>query len=345
MITDFQIFEGKQVGVIYHFTTIDVLFDLLHKARYSTRDANKIYLKFGYRTNISFTRDYNMKSPELKKEKRCVRISIDGDKLSYNNKIEPFSDPIYNKNRVEREERVLRGRWNDTIDITKCIIQIDVLNEPVLGKNESNPINSYTFPNPQETQVKLTYISKPDEITRLYALYLKECVKFFNLCQFNFKLNVVDKMSPIKLNENITDIGISPPKQRQKFSGGGEYLYYAIFEEMFIPSKLEKLLSPKIQYVGDYLLKNLYNKGNSHQVGIYEFKILPKYVDTKIIDGKKYNKIILNDYLKTPTRLTEEKIEELHNSLIFNILDNYNTENLDLTKLLKFNLFSSYINI
>jgi hypothetical protein len=151
-------------------------------------------------------------------------------------------------------------------------------------------------------------------------------------------------ITEFQIFENLTDSGILPPKIKQKNSNGGKYLYYAIFEEMFIPNKLEKILSPKMQYVGDYLLKNLYNKGNSHQVGIYEFKILPKYVDTKIIDGKKYNKIILNDYLKTPTKLTEEKIEELHNSLIFNILDNYNTENLDLTKLLKFNLFSAFIN-
>lgn len=83
--------------------------------------------------------------------------------------------------------------------ITKCIIQIDVLKEPVLGKDESKPINSYTFPNPEEPQIKLTYISKPSEITRLYALYLKECVRFFDLCKFNFKLNVVDKMNPVRI--------------------------------------------------------------------------------------------------------------------------------------------------
>lgn len=116
MITDFQIFEGKQVGVIYHFTTIDTLYDLLHRARYVTKDINKIYLKYGYRTNISFTRNFNMRSPELKKEKRCVRIAIDGDKLSHHHKIEPFSDPIYDKNRLEREERVLRGRYDDVLD-------------------------------------------------------------------------------------------------------------------------------------------------------------------------------------------------------------------------------------
>jgi hypothetical protein len=62
MIKEFKIFESKQIGVLYHFTTLSSLFDMILRARYVTSEENKIFLKFGYKTNISLSRNFNMKS-------------------------------------------------------------------------------------------------------------------------------------------------------------------------------------------------------------------------------------------------------------------------------------------
>ena len=98
MITNFQIFEGKQVGVLYHFTSIYYLLKIL--------DVRNPYLKRGWgRIYLSCTRNYDMKSRELKLEKQCCRITLDGNKLSQKYKIEPALDPLY-PDREEREERI-----------------------------------------------------------------------------------------------------------------------------------------------------------------------------------------------------------------------------------------------
>jgi hypothetical protein len=93
----------------------------------------------------------------------------------------------------------MRGRRDDVADITNYIIQIDVLKNPVLADLYPwKPINSYTFSDPKNTQLKIS-VSETDEIIRLYEMYLKETLRFFGFCKFNFKINVVDKMNPVRL--------------------------------------------------------------------------------------------------------------------------------------------------
>jgi hypothetical protein len=106
--------EAKQVGVLYHFTIIDSNFILNKSAT-------------GY---ISFTRNKMMSSDSISKD---VRIKIDGDKLSNNNRIEPFADTdagygrnAYTTNWDESEERIAL-RYDRGVDISKCILGIDVM--------------------------------------------------------------------------------------------------------------------------------------------------------------------------------------------------------------------------
>jgi hypothetical protein len=142
--------------------------------------------------------------------------------------------------------------------------------------------------------------------------------------------------------ENTTNFDVLPPKKKIKSGGSGHYEYYALFEEMFMPAKLIYLLTTSGQkYPGGFLLKDIYKKNPYNVGGIYEFQVLPVYVDSKRINDIKHDKILFNNYLRCPFKLTEEKIKELHRTLIFNILEKYNTENLDLKNILKFNLFSA----
>lgn len=149
-------------------------------------------------------------------------------------------------------------------------------------------------------------------------------------------------MRPFKLNENVTDIGIEPPRQMTKKSGGdNNYKYYAIFEELFIPKGLVKMLDSSKYNRGGSLLTKIYYD-NPYNVEMDEFKILMKYTDQKTINDKKYDKIVCNDYLQTLVKLEQNKIKELHEDLIINILNKYNTENIDLNKILKFNVFNNF---
>ena len=66
-----EINEGKQVGDLYHFTSIVNLKEILK---------SKILIPSKERKYISFTRNKNLAT--LDNEKRDVKITIDGDKLN-----------------------------------------------------------------------------------------------------------------------------------------------------------------------------------------------------------------------------------------------------------------------
>lgn len=124
--------EGKQVGTIYHFTNPEALMWILVQDE----------LESGSHPFISFTRDWNLKNPytygtslsgkSLGTKKNApnwsnVRLVIDGDKLSNNNKVEPYSDVIQGfsrKNQGESEERV-KSKYIK--NISKFIKQIDII--------------------------------------------------------------------------------------------------------------------------------------------------------------------------------------------------------------------------
>ena len=80
--------EAKQVGNLYHFTNIQAIENIL----------NKDMMSIGTRGFISFTRSKHGVIAKRGRSKNTFvnpygkfKITIDGDKLSNNNKIEPFS--------------------------------------------------------------------------------------------------------------------------------------------------------------------------------------------------------------------------------------------------------------
>jgi len=319
MITDFQLFEGKQVGVIYHFTSIYSLYKIL-----STREP---YLGSTPLNFISCTRNFDMKSNELKLEKQCCRIALDGNKLSEKYRIRPHFDIRYPEPE-EREERVFTNY--NPIPLDKYIIRIDILNNPPIGKNDS-AINSYSFEPNQYLGIK-----KPKDIISNYDRFKDQITSLNNS---KYPIHFVDRMNPIKLNENsITDFYVPPPKIMKKSGGDGNYKYYAIFDEMFLPKKLITLISPNKN--GTYLLNKII-KNNPYKQGLNEFLIIPTYVNNVNINGKFYDKIILNDHLKSPFESSEEDTNIIHKDLILNILDKHNDENINLENVIKFNSFSS----
>jgi len=109
--------ENKQVGVLYHHTTIDNLLKILES------DILKVSYNHG---TISFTRDKN--AIKTIASEYPVRLEIDGDKLSNNYKIEPFqydySGTSLNGRKVrdEMEEQVFK----DIKQLHKYIIVVNL---------------------------------------------------------------------------------------------------------------------------------------------------------------------------------------------------------------------------
>ena len=85
--------EAKQVGIIYHFTTIKAIKSLLNKDEMDKFGCD--VLTFASRNgHLSTTRDYQLtRNPlnDFKEDTHNIRIAIDGDKLSNKYKIKPIS--------------------------------------------------------------------------------------------------------------------------------------------------------------------------------------------------------------------------------------------------------------
>jgi len=90
-----QIFEAKQVGVLYHFCGIDRLINII--------DSNQI----GIYNSVSFTRNKIFDKTSKIFNGESVRIKLDGDKISNNYKIYPYhwgGDKFYNSKRIQSDK-------------------------------------------------------------------------------------------------------------------------------------------------------------------------------------------------------------------------------------------------
>lgn len=153
-----EINEGKQVGDLYHFTSIVNLKEILK---------SKILIPSKERKYISFTRNKNLAT--LDNEKRDVKITIDGDKLSNKYKIIPyaqtspetkFDDYLFKRNpnifkksdkSFEAEVIIPVEKYNDKIFILPYIKQIDVINynfqkDRPLNNIEKKELEKYNIP-------------------------------------------------------------------------------------------------------------------------------------------------------------------------------------------------------
>lgn len=112
-----EINEGKQVGDLYHFTYAGRLLFILKQNILKAIQSNDEGKKY-----ISFTRNKNLfLNPSRIAGDFEVALVIDGDKLSSNYKIEPYSAPESKKN--EYEERVVIDPKKQGIDNIKNYIK------------------------------------------------------------------------------------------------------------------------------------------------------------------------------------------------------------------------------
>jgi hypothetical protein len=142
--------EGKQVGTLYHFTTIDNFVDIIFSENLiSNRDLegkNWYFVQFGkypsyeeYRSwvedmpkdknfyhSLSFTRDKALQKNVHYFNNRRIRFSFDGDKISNKYRIVPFTDSNISKDEME-EAVVLKN--NEKFPILPYLISIELLDD------------------------------------------------------------------------------------------------------------------------------------------------------------------------------------------------------------------------
>jgi hypothetical protein len=114
MITNFELFEGKQVGLLYHYTSYEGLIKIL----VTDKMESPIY------GHVSFSRNKN-----LNFYNSVIKIIFDGDRMSDQFKIKPY---LYQKNLNYKEEAEIRIKCDKDYSIKgikKYIIGIDFLGE------------------------------------------------------------------------------------------------------------------------------------------------------------------------------------------------------------------------
>ena len=105
--------EAKQVGVVYHFTTLSKLRPILMSGKLDISSKNS-ELPF-----LSLTRDFQLPDTIGSYfEQADVRFVLDGNKISNNIKVLPFQEEGY---KDETEEVVFKS-----LKLSKYIIQVDV---------------------------------------------------------------------------------------------------------------------------------------------------------------------------------------------------------------------------
>ncbi len=197
------ILEMKQVGMIYHFTGIWNLLEMIKYNDFKIKSDNNY---------ISFTRNPLMFTSEIRLSKLQTRIMIDGDKLSSKYRIIPYKDFRNNIDRIhgEWEERV--NKKDDLymlnpvtkVDILDCIIEIDILDEPIFRGEEDKFFkysannflyepNNYMFPDDNKEGI----INKHKKVLDNLKLEI-------NKKNYSFEINIVNKF----FNPKYQDKGI-----------------------------------------------------------------------------------------------------------------------------------------
>ena len=115
-----SVFEAKSVGTLYHFTNVSKLIKIL---------SSNIFKYSSTHEQISFTRnkDFAWQS-DIFNERACVRIDVDGGKISENYKITPYQYDFtgftgFNKGRGEDQyEEVIRRDIHDAKKYIKSVV-------------------------------------------------------------------------------------------------------------------------------------------------------------------------------------------------------------------------------
>jgi hypothetical protein len=143
--------EGKQVGILYHYTSIHRLLQILESnVLKSDLDKGPIVREF-----VSFTRDKHFHINYRDNISKDCRLVIDGDKLSHHYKLQPYNyfnprDHIVKPHQGTYDESEERIRIRKLPDIRKYIIKVQILDDELedcyLNDLVSIRINSIVYP-------------------------------------------------------------------------------------------------------------------------------------------------------------------------------------------------------
>lgn len=150
--------EGKQVGIVYHFTDYESAKKIIDdglKLKVATKpvglDKTPDYAKY-----VSFTRNKDMRSPTIYRE---VRFKVDGDAMSNRYKVEPYADTkagFGRRSSDEAEERIDVEMRGGNIDISPYLMSIEIMDPTVLNENQQEYEDDYTD---FETPIKTSHVS------------------------------------------------------------------------------------------------------------------------------------------------------------------------------------------
>ena len=120
--------EGKQVGILYHYTSMFRLPEILESnVLKSDKDKSSVVNKY-----ISFTRDKHFHINYRDNISKDCRLVIDGDKLSHHYKLQPYNyfnprDHITKPHRGSWDEQEERIATQELPNIRKYIIKVQIL--------------------------------------------------------------------------------------------------------------------------------------------------------------------------------------------------------------------------
>ena len=174
------------VTPIYHFTSIYILYEIL-----KFYEPNKgLFLHNKYSNYMSFSRKFDMKSKELRVDKRSCRIAVDYSKLKNNYKINPYLDQNY-PDESEREERVFTTKDNIIgINIEPSLIDIEILKDAPYEEELND--RKYGIINTHHPEVNI-YLNDKIAINKIYNEYKN---KIYNL-KLGLPIKFVDKYKPV----------------------------------------------------------------------------------------------------------------------------------------------------
>lgn len=206
MITTYKLFESKQVGILYHFTNLINLYQIVKSNSLKTtnyvKDFNNLQKSYNIQGDlyyISFTRNKNFyKIPELNMEHPVsCRLTIDGNKLSNKFKIYPidfFNDYDEEYNKEDEECIVVKDRLND---IKNYVLKIEIptLNDFKLEIINGLMCNYYTYR--KKIEEVCSDLGLDEEYKQFYYFYDSNDEKFIKSRGF--------KNFTKKLYKEITD--------------------------------------------------------------------------------------------------------------------------------------------
>ena len=186
--------EAKQVGNIYHFTTLDSLNKLLDdnfQSKYNLEILEFIARndKFSCTRNACLAQDIFSKDISIKKG-YIVRIAIDGNKISNKYKIKPQNGLDDNSSEKTNLNNTIGKKYHEfeeqliskskTFKLKDYIKQIDIQNS---GKSDKN-FNKIIL---QLEKNKINY-----DLVRLFTVLKESEIPFINCAQNGYELKLIN---------------------------------------------------------------------------------------------------------------------------------------------------------